>query len=71
MSELPVHDGDRPTIPRMATTQGPSRNLGRLSEIAQVAARHGFGYFLGRNRLSDNDSNGDAITVSIGASACA
>ena len=48
----------------MATTQGPSRNLGRLSEIAQVAARHGFGYFLGRNRLGERDSNGDAITAS-------
>jgi ubiquinone biosynthesis protein len=34
----------------MATRQ---RNLGRLSEIAQVAARHGFGYFLRRNRLGD------------------
>jgi ubiquinone biosynthesis protein len=38
----------------MATRQaGPSRSLGRLSEIAQVAARHGFGYFLRRNRLGD------------------
>ena len=38
----------------MATRQaGPSRSLGRLSEIAQVAARHGFGYFLRRNRLAD------------------
>jgi ubiquinone biosynthesis protein len=27
------------------------RNLGRLSEIAQIATRHGFGYFLRRNRL--------------------
>src|ERR671914_1645938 len=34
----------------MATRQ---RNLGRLTEIAQVAARHGFGYFLHRNRLGD------------------
>jgi ubiquinone biosynthesis protein len=44
-----------------------SRNLGRLSEIAQVAARHGFGYFLRRNRLSDlvpGDANGDAATAS-------
>ena len=38
----------------MATRQaGPPRNLGRLSEIAQVAARHGFGYVLRRNRLGD------------------
>ena len=38
----------------MATSQAQStRGLGRLSEIAQVAARHGFGYFLRRNRLGD------------------
>jgi ubiquinone biosynthesis protein len=37
----------------MATRQGGSRNLGRLSEIAQVAARHGFGYVLRRNRRGD------------------
>ena len=43
--------GARAYNPRMATTQGPSRNLGRLSEIAQVAARHGFGYVIRRNRL--------------------
>jgi len=29
------------------------RSLGRLSEIAQVAARHGFGYFLRKYRLGD------------------
>jgi ubiquinone biosynthesis protein len=51
----------------MATTQDrPSRNLGRLSEIAQVAARHGFGYFLRRNKLGDlvSGANGDAATAS-------
>ena len=32
------------------TTQ---RNLGRLSEIAQVAVRHGFGYFFEKHRLTD------------------
>jgi ubiquinone biosynthesis protein len=32
-------------------TQAPPRNLGRLSEIAQVAVRHGFGYVFRRNRL--------------------
>jgi ubiquinone biosynthesis protein len=38
----------------MATTEArPPRSLGRLSEIAQIAARHGFGYFLRRNRLGD------------------
>jgi ubiquinone biosynthesis protein len=44
-----------------------TRNLGRLTEIAQVAARHGFGYFLRRNRLSDlvpGDSTGDMATAS-------
>ena len=43
----------------MATRQaGPSRNLGRLSEIAQVAARYGFGYVVRRNRrgpIGDGD----------------
>ena len=47
----------------MATTHDrSSRNLGRLTEIAQVAARHGFGYFLRRNRLGDlvsGDGNGE------------
>jgi ubiquinone biosynthesis protein len=37
----------------MATRQGSPRSLGRLSEIAQVAARHGFGYVFRRNRLGD------------------
>ena len=35
----------------MATTEPrPPRSLGRLSEIAQVAARHGFGYVFTRRR---------------------
>src|SRR5918992_2665157 len=33
--------------------QAPPRTLGRISEIAQVAVRHGFGYFFQRNRLTD------------------
>jgi ubiquinone biosynthesis protein len=33
--------------------QAPPRSLGRISEIAQVAVRHGFGYFFHRNKLSD------------------
>ena len=33
--------------------QAPPRSLGRISEIAQVAVRHGFGYFFQRNKLSD------------------
>ena len=34
-------------------TRPRTRNLGRLSEIAQVAVRHGFGYFFERHRLTD------------------
>ena len=33
--------------------QQTTRNLGRLSEIAQVAVKHGFGYFFERHRLTD------------------
>src|SRR5829696_7249401 len=35
--------------PQPATT----RNIGRISEIAQVAVKHGFGYFLETHRLTD------------------
>ncbi len=35
----------------MATTA--TRNLGRISEIAQVAVKHGFGYFFETHRLTD------------------
>jgi ubiquinone biosynthesis protein len=31
----------------------PTRNIGRISEIAQVAVRHGFGYFFESHRLTD------------------
>jgi ubiquinone biosynthesis protein len=34
-------------------TRSTQRNLGRLSEIAQVAVRHGFGYFLEKHKLTD------------------
>ena len=33
-------------------TRSAQRNIGRLSEIAQVAVRHGFGYFFERHRLT-------------------
>ncbi len=33
--------------------QPATRNLGRLSEIAQVAVRHGFGYWFDSHRLTD------------------
>jgi ubiquinone biosynthesis protein len=35
------------------TQQHATRNLGRLSEIAQVMVRHGFGYFLEAHKLTD------------------
>ncbi|MGZ6728277.1 MAG: ABC1 kinase family protein, partial [Gaiellaceae bacterium] len=35
----------------MASTK--TRNLGRISEIAQVAVKHGFGYFFETHRLTD------------------
>jgi ubiquinone biosynthesis protein len=34
-------------------TQPTTRSLGRLSEIAQVMVRHGFGYFLEAHKLTD------------------
>ncbi len=37
----------------MATRPKGTRNIGRLSEIAQVAVRHGFGYFFERHKLTD------------------
>src|SRR5438477_6225394 len=33
--------------------KAPARNLGRMSEIAQVAVRHGFGYFFETHKLTD------------------
>jgi ubiquinone biosynthesis protein len=38
-----------PNLSRVSTT----RSIGRLSEIAQVMVRHGFGYFLEAHKLSD------------------
>jgi ubiquinone biosynthesis protein len=37
----------------MAEPAQKTRHLGRITEIAQVAVRHGFGYFFERHRLSD------------------
>jgi len=37
----------------MAQAPPKGRNLGRLTEIAQVAVRHGFGYFFERHKLTD------------------
>ena len=44
--------GARVKLILMAQTTS-SRNLGRLSEIAQVMVRHGFGYFLEAHKLTD------------------
>ncbi|HEY7708255.1 MAG TPA: AarF/ABC1/UbiB kinase family protein [Gaiellaceae bacterium] len=45
-------------------SQAPPRSLGRISEIAQVAVRHGFGYFFTRNKLSDLvPENGDGAAA--------
>ena len=35
------------------STQPTTRSLGRLSEIAQVMVRHGFGYFFEAHKLTD------------------
>src|SRR5512133_2011362 len=37
----------------MAQAPPKQRNLGRLTEIAQVAVRHGLGYFFERHKLTD------------------
>jgi ubiquinone biosynthesis protein len=46
----------------------PPRSLGRLSEIAQVAARHGFGYVLRKYRLGDLLPGGARIDADASAS---
>src|SRR5436190_12393926 len=40
-----------------------ARNLGRISEIAQVAVKHGFGYFFTRHRLTDLLPWGSKVTA--------
>ena len=49
-------------------SQPATRNVRRLSEIAQVAVKHGFGYFFERHRLTDLfpwiDRDGQAETPS-------
>jgi ubiquinone biosynthesis protein len=39
--------------PRSLRPMSTTRSIGRLSEIAQVMVRHGFGYFLEAHKLSD------------------
>jgi ubiquinone biosynthesis protein len=40
-----------------------TRNLGRISEIAQVAVKHGFGYFFETHRLTDLVPGRERITL--------
>ena len=47
------------TQPKRTST----RNLGRISEIAQVAVKHGFGYFFERHRLTDLLPWGTKVTA--------
>ncbi len=48
-----VEAAERNTEAHGVAQRTRSRNLGRLSEIAQVAVRHGFGYFFETHRLTD------------------
>jgi len=53
-------------------TRPRTRKIGRLSEIAQVAVRHGFGYFFERHRLTDilpwtSRDEGDPAESAIGS----
>ena len=47
----------------MAGPEAKPRSLGRLSEIAQVAARHGFGYFIRKYRLGDLLPRGERVDI--------
>ncbi len=51
-------------------TRPRTRKIGRLSEIAQVAVRHGFGYFFERHKLTDLlpwSARGEAIPAVTGS----
>jgi len=43
----------RRSLSGVSTTKTTTKSIGRLSEIAQVMVRHGFGYFLEAHKLSD------------------
>jgi ubiquinone biosynthesis protein len=47
----------------MAATRSTRENLSRISEIAQAAARHGFGYFIESHRLSDLIPGRERLTL--------
>jgi ubiquinone biosynthesis protein len=44
-----------------------TRSISRMSEIAQVAVRHGFGYFFARNRLTDLLPGRETVTPDDGS----
>ncbi len=46
-----------------------TRNLGRVSEIAQVAVRHGFGYFFRRHKLDDLIPSNGKVSPQVAAEA--
>src|SRR5213592_2660011 len=48
-----VRRSDKPGRHTDPMARPATRNLGRLSEIAQVLVRHGFGYMFERHRLTD------------------
>ena len=52
-SKAPRSRARRPCKTEGVASGTKTRNLGRMSEIAQVAVRHGFGYFFSRNKLTD------------------
>jgi ubiquinone biosynthesis protein len=45
----------------------PTRNLGRITEITQVAVRHGFGYFFERHRIADLLPSRKPVAIAEGA----
>lgn len=47
--------------------QAPARNIGRISEIAQVAVKHGFGYFFETHKLTDLVPWHQKVTLADGA----
>ncbi len=51
------------------SSRGSTRNLGRVSEIAQVAVRHGFGYFFRRHKLDDLIPSNGRVSREVAAEA--
>ncbi len=51
------------------SSRASTRNLGRVSEIAQVAVRHGFGYFFKRHKLDDLIPSNGKVSPQLAAEA--